>query len=271
VTSFDPSLAAGPGGAAALAAAGLGVVALLLAGAPLPRVAREGSGRRVHRALLLALLPGVVAVVAPTRLVPAAVLAAAGVGVLALRARRRSAREAEVRAGRVLEACEQLAAELAAGLPPGRALVAAATTWPELAPVVTAHRLGGSVPDALRAAATRPGAGDLRVVAAAWQVAHHSGSGLADALDGVAGSLRDRQGLRRTVLSELSSARATARLMVALPALTLLLGAGIGGDPVGFLLGTPPGWACLAAGLALGLAGLGWIEGLAGAVERRVA
>jgi tight adherence protein B len=57
--------------------------------------------------------------------------------------------------------------------------------------------------------------------------------------------------------------------MVALPAMTLLMGSGLGGDPVGFLLATAPGWACLAAGLTLGLAGLAWIEGLAGSVERR--
>ena len=59
--------------------------------------------------------------------------------------------------------------------------------------------------------------------------------------------------------------------MVALPVLTLLMGSGIGGDPVGFLVGWPGGWACLAGGLALGLAGLGWIEAIAGAVEERAA
>jgi tight adherence protein B len=246
------------------------VVAALLVAAPrrgsLPPARRPAPGRW---AVLGVMALAAAAVSAPSRLVPVAVLAAAAGGVLVLRSRRRADREARERSGRVLEGCEQLASELAAGLPPGRALVAAAGTWPELGQVLTTHRLGGSVPDAMRAVALLPGAGDLRLLAAAWQVAHRSGAGLADALDGVAVALRDRQSMRRVVLSELSSARATARLMVALPALTLLMGSGLGGDPVGFLLRTPPGWLCLAGGLALGLAGLAWIEGLARSVERR--
>jgi tight adherence protein B len=213
----------------------------------------------------------VLAVTRPDRLVPALVLAAAVTGVLVLRGRRRAAVRAADRAGRVQEACEVMAGELAAGLPPGRVLAAAASVCPELAGVVAAHHLGGSVPDSLRSAAAERGAGDLALVAAAWQVAHRSGAGLAEALAGVAVALRERQSLRRLVGSELSSARATARLMVALPALTLLMGSGIGGDPVGFLIGSPGGWACLAGGLALGLAGLGWIEAIAGAVEERAA
>ncbi|WP_167880350.1 type II secretion system F family protein [Nocardioides guangzhouensis] len=246
------------------------VVALALARPAGPGRPAAVRARSPSLRLLVAIALGLTAVVVPSRLVPLVVLAGAGAGVLVLRSRRADARAAQVRAGRVLEVCEQLASELAAGLPPGRALVAAAGSWTELDPVLTAHRLGGSVPDALRVLARRPGAGDLRLLAAAWQVAHRSGAGLADALDGVAVSLRERQGLRRVVLSELSSARATARLMVALPVLTLLMGSGIGGDPVGFLLGQPAGWVCLAGGLALGLAGLAWIEALAGAVERRV-
>ena len=59
--------------------------------------------------------------------------------------------------------------------------------------------------------------------------------------------------------------------MVALPVLTLLMGSGIGCDLAAVLVGSPGGWACLAGGLALGLAGLAWIEAIAGAVEERAA
>jgi tight adherence protein B len=48
--------------------------------------------------------------------------------------------------------------------------------------------------------------------------------------------------------------------MAVLPFGVLLLGAGVGGDPVGFLTGTTPGLGCLAAGLGLACAGLVWLQ-----------
>lgn len=164
----------------------------------------------------------------------------------------------------VLEVCDVLAAELAAGRPPGSALAAAAERWSPLVAAVEAVRLGADVPDALRRLADRhPGAGDLRWVAGAWQVSHRSGHGLASALERTAEGLRARRRTRRLVDSELASARATARLVACLPLAVLLMGSGAGSDPWTFLLTTPVGWACLAAGLTLIVLGLWWIERLA--------
>lgn len=197
------------------------------------------------------------------------VLAPVGVGLavarvlLALHRRHRADARATQCAERVRETCEALAAELAAGRPPGAALERAAEEWPVLAPVAEAHRVGADVPAAWRAASTVPGGGDLRLVAAAWQVAHRTGHGLAHAVARVATDLRRARGTRRIVAGELASARATARLVAALPVAALLMGSGVGGDPVGFLLGHPVGLACLAAGAALGLTGIAWIEALA--------
>lgn len=181
---------------------------------------------------------------------------------------RRGRLESERGSLRVLEACATLTAELAAGQPPEAALRQAAREWPHLEPAAEAALLGADVPAALRALATAPGAGDLALVGAAWQVAHQAGHGLTSALTLVRDDLRAMRETRRVVASELASARATARLVALLPAGVLIMGSGAGGDPLGFLLHQPLGWACAAGGLALLLAGLGWIEAIAGHVER---
>lgn len=179
---------------------------------------------------------------------------------------RRQRQDAAATADRVLETCELLAAELAAGQPPPRALARAASAWPVLAPAAEASALGGDLPRTLRELAVRPGAAELRLVGAAWEVAHRSGSGLAEALDRVSSVVRADRATRRVVESELASARATARLVAVLPVLVPVLGAGAGTSPWTFLVATPIGWACLAGGLALGLTGLWWIERIAAGV-----
>jgi len=125
------------------------------------------------------------------------------------------------------------------------------------------------VPGTLRSLAARPGAGQLRTVAAAWQVAHRSGAGLAGALAMAADRLRDDRATARVVATEMAAAHATARLLAALPVGVLLLGDGLGGDPVGFLLGTTPGLVCLCSGLALEYAGLRWLARITDRVTGR--
>ncbi len=189
-------------------------------------------------------------------------------GVRWLVAMRRRRLEAERGSLRVLEACATLTAELAAGQPPAAALRQAAQEWPHLEPAAEAASLGADVPTALRALAAAPGTADLALVGAAWQVAHQAGLGLTGALTLVRDDLRAMRETRRVVASELASARATARLVAVLPVGVLVMGSGAGGDPVGFLVHQPLGWACVAGGLALLLAGLGWVEAIAARAER---
>ena len=129
--------------------------------------------------------------------------------------------------------------------------------------------MGADVPAALRLLARRPGAGQLRNLAASWQVAHETGSGLAAAVHRAAQAIRAERRTARLVSAELASARATARMLAVLPVGVLLLGAGVGGDPVGLLLTTPLGLGCLAVGLGLSVAGLAWLERIADRVLRR--
>ncbi len=197
--------------------------------------------------------------------------AVAGCVVLAsvrMIARHRAERTAAVVRARVVDLCDGLQAELAAGQTATTALERAAAEWPVLLPVTRSALSGGDVPTAMRDLATRPGAGDLRIVAAAWQVAHRTGHGLADALARVGQELRDAEQTRRVVSGELASARATARLVACLPLVALLMGSGAGADPWAFLVGHPLGLACLAGGVGCGIAGLAWIEALARDVER---
>ena len=168
----------------------------------------------------------------------------------------------------LVEVCQQLSSELRAGQPPGAALDHAAELWAPLAPAAEAFRVGADVPDALRQTGERLQVRDLRLLAAAWQLASRTGQGLAVAVERVAGQLVSARATRRVVDGELASARATARLVAALPVVALAMGSGTGGDPVAFLLSTSAGWLCLGTGLALGVAGLWWIEAIATDVER---
>lgn len=255
-----------------MSGASLGLVALLAGAAaalmlrPPATVGSRSPAWRVPRWTLL--LAALIPIVFPGKAVVAAVLLGiASFGGVALWRRRCERIEAGRTANRVVEACEQMAAELAAGHPPGPALSQLAVEWPMIEPVAEAQRMGSDVPAAWRKVAEVPGAGSLRVVAAAWQIAHQTGSGLADALDRVALDLRAAAATQRVVDGELGSARSTARLIAGLPVAALAMGSGVGGDPLTFLFGSPVGLACLGLGLLLGWLGLWWIEGLARGVE----
>ncbi|HWJ08064.1 MAG TPA: type II secretion system F family protein [Nocardioides sp.] len=251
--------------AALLAAAAVGLVLL-----PADRLSRDLAAEPVRRRWRrLAVLPPAVALAAgsPRSAVLLVLILAVAAGALRMVRRARAARTAAAHRSRAVELCDALQAELAAGQTAVQALERAVADWALVGPAARAAATGGDVAATLRDLAAEPGAGSLRVVAGAWQVAHRTGHGLADALGRVADDLRAGEQTRRIVAGELASARATARLLAGLPLLALAMGAGAGAEPWAFLLGRPAGLACLAAGLGLAYAGLAWVEGLARAVD----
>ncbi len=246
--------------------------ALALPGLPSMTWVSADRDRPLPRALLCVAAGSVVAALwswlEARQLALVLILAAAALGVLRLVRRRRAVRAAGHTADQVLLVCESLASDLASGQPSLAALGRAASEWPDFAPVAAAGQMGADVPAALRELAQRSGAGQLRVLAATWQVAHHTGTGLADAICTAAESIRSEHRTARLVSAELAAAHATARMLAVLPLGVLLLGAGVGGDPVGFLLRTTPGLVCLALGSGLSFAGLLWLERIADRVLR---
>jgi tight adherence protein B len=199
---------------------------------------------------------------------PLAILGASCLAARVLWRRRQETKQAETTAALMVEVCDLLASELSSGRPPGAALDEAAVAWEALRPVSDACRLGGDVPTALRDLARTPGADGLRLLAGAWAVSHRTGAGLADSTRRVADAVRLDQATRRVVAGELSSARATSKLVAGLPLMALFMGSGAGADPWSFLLRTPYGLACLGGGLAIGFLGLWWIELIAREVDR---
>ncbi len=245
------------------AAAAAGAVLLFLAPRGRPRPPRVPP-------LAVALAAVAAVLLVDGRVSPVLVVLAACGGVAMLRQlRRRRAGQVESRRGEaVLALCENLAAELEAGSAPAAALTSAVAEWPEFRGLADAVRVGADVPGAMRFLADLPGADQFRLVAAAWVVAHRSGAGLAAAVGLAARTIREDRAAAQVVATELASANATARLLAVLPVGVLLIGRGSGGDPVGFLLGTTPGLACLGSGLGLVFAGLVWMQRIADGIRR---
>lgn len=249
-----------------LAAVAVAVAVALACGpAPPPTVGTRRTPWVVAALIGLALAVAMLPVYATSL---ALILSGVATGGVALGRQRATAARASAVADGVLESCEALAAELSAGQAPGPALRESANVWPGLAIVADVFDLGGDVPAAMRVAARTPGADGLRLLAATWTVADRTGAGLATGARSAAERVRRRHDLHRVVVGELASARATARLMAGLPLLVLLMGSGAGGDPWHFLLFTPLGLGCLAAGACFAGAGLWWLEAIARGVER---
>ena len=173
-----------------------------------------------------------------------------------------------------VDALRALAAELRSGLPPPEALRVAARgalsatsdgklvgLRRRMAAAAAIDGLGGDTASVLMADAS-PGS-PAASLAAAWEVCLRTGARLAPPVSRIAQSAA--AGLRVSAEAEaaLSPARASARMLASLPIAGALLGALSGSGTIRVLLFTGVGQLCLAAGVALDLAGLAWLDRLA--------
>ena len=124
------------------------------------------------------------------------------------------------------------------------------------------------MPGALGLASREPGAEGLAAVAACWRVSVDGGAGLASGLDRVEGALRAERDRQEALRAQLAGARSTAVVLALLPLVGLLIGTGLGADPLRVLLHTPVGWGCLVAGAVLESLGLLWCRRIVREGER---
>ncbi|MGY6497788.1 MAG: type II secretion system F family protein, partial [Microcella sp.] len=163
----------------------------------------------------------------------------------------------------------RLAVLLGAGLSP-------ASAWRHLAAAGRdAHPLVGAVaehpalvrdPAEAMAAASGDPPVEWRALTAAWRIAATAGAPLSAVLRSIADALRDRADARREIAVALAAPRATARLVLWLPAAGMLLALLIGVDVVATVV-NPIGLVSVVAGLGLVHAGRRWTSRLLAEAE----
>ncbi|MEZ5371347.1 MAG: type II secretion system F family protein [Microthrixaceae bacterium] len=162
----------------------------------------------------------------------------------------------EVAAGELAEA---LAAQLRAGATLPEALGGVTPGEPLAGPLVRVTRAldrGAPLDEALRDLAVG-GPPERRLLVAALLLSARHGGRAADALDGVAGTLRDRRAVTAELSAQTSQARFSAWVLMALPPIFLVLASSLDRRIPGALV-TPPGAVALLVAVALEAIGFVW-------------
>ncbi|MGN8244846.1 type II secretion system F family protein [Cellulomonas soli] len=151
----------------------------------------------------------------------------------------------------------QVAAQVRAGAAP-RAAWAQAIGTPSVGAVPTLTELLGAQTGRSSAGL----AGRAAAALAASRLADDLGAPLAELLDRVGDALATEAELESDRRTALAGPRSTATVLSWLPALGLVLGTGLGANPLGVLLGGGVGTAAGVLGLAALLAGRAWTRAL---------
>lgn len=246
-------------------------------GRTLPGVARRPLARALDDAALSAtpeqavevwLLAAVIAALVGVGIAPVtSVVAVLGVivgGPIALRTSRY--RRERLVAAAVPATLERIGSELRAGGTVATAISGVANgdgpLATDVARVETRMRLGAALPDALRAWARERRAVGVDVAAGALALSATVGGPAADALDGLASSLRDRLSVIAEARALSAQARYSAWVIGLAPVGYVVSTAVVDPRSVHTLIGTGPGRVCMVLGLGLELLGAIWMRAI---------
>ncbi len=235
--------------------------------APAPQVSGHIDGQRW-------VLPGVVAVVGVAALTGSVgmIVAASIVGVTVAWSARAAMRDrAELtRDDELLQAIGVVIAELSVGSPTALACARASAelladdpsspVGRHLSVLAARVRLGGDI--------APESAGSVHRIASLWASAARYGLPLVDLLTASRSDLLARQRFAARTRAGLAGPRATARVLAILPVFGLILGQGIGADPLRVLLAPGVGSVLMIVGTALAAAGVVWSEKIVASVLR---
>lgn len=176
--------------------------------------------------------------------------------------------------GRPLDAVavvEALTVPLCAGASLGGAVAAVVERGPSVAasamtPLLEDIGRGRSARSAFDAWASELDDEGARIVANAIGVAAETGGSQVDALLRAGRTLREREALRREIRALASQARTSAVVLAVMPISFTVAVALLDPRPLAFLVGSPVGWACLAAGATADWVGWRWMSRLTGSV-----
>jgi tight adherence protein B len=180
-------------------------------------------------------------------------------------------RAADKRRGAFADQLEGNLQLVAGSLRAGYGLTQAVATVAEEAPspskeefgrIVVETRLGRELPDSLRATATRMQNDDFGWVADAIAIQQEVGGNLAEVLDAVSGTIRDRNTIRRQVHALSAEGRMSAIVLIALPIVLAMALSIINPGYLDVLFERPVGRIMLGAGVVLMTLGIVWIKRL---------
>lgn len=130
----------------------------------------------------------------------------------------------------------------------------------DLAALLSSVERGASIRSALESWRRRAASDDVALTSAAVALGVSSGASLARAADNAAATLRERVALRSEVRVNAAQARSGASVVGVAPMAFTVLAVSAEPAIAEFLFSTAAGWACLAVGISLTLAGFAWMQ-----------